>query len=195
MQARFSRGFVLNLIIIIESALLLVATIWSLIAKVNLLPLLSNVSPACILGGIACGLCLSGSSLAVSYIGKRKGDGISWLKHFNELVYKEMGPLFSESTLLDIVIIAVVSGFCEEILFRGVIQSTLGILTASILFAFGHFAGPKYIVYVFWSFAAGLIFGWLALATGSLWTPVMAHMACNFLSLTVLRYKIAREIE
>src|SRR5690625_6777987 len=46
--------------------------------------------------------------------------------------------IFKNRSISDIFILTVVIAICEEALFRGVIQKTIGFIQASILFAFVH---------------------------------------------------------
>src|SRR5262249_55491099 len=85
---------------------------------------------------------------------------------------------------------ALVPAVCEEILFRGFLQSGLarvverpaGVAAASsLVFALFHL-DP-------WRFSGilglGLFLAWLRLATGSLWAPMAAHAASNIFSIAL----------
>ena len=89
--------------------------------------------------------------------------------------------------IVDLALISVTSGFCEEIFFRGLLQVKLGIILASIAFGMLHFPGLKYWFYVFWATASGIILGYLFIFTGSLWTPITAHAVNNFIGLMLLK--------
>lgn len=83
--------------------------------------------------------------------------------------------------------LAVLSGFAEEIFFRGAVLgafSTAGWLWSSLLFALLH-SGPGRALR-FWSlfaFAAGLAFAGLAVWRGNLLAPVVAHVTVNAVNL------------
>ncbi len=78
---------------------------------------------------------------------------------------------------------ALLTGVCEEILFRGVLLrifqdflgSLLSLILSALLFATVHGAGQ-------WldTFLAGLALGACYLATGRLWLPIGGHLAHNF---------------
>lgn len=83
--------------------------------------------------------------------------------------------------------LAVLSGFAEELFFRGAVQgafATLGWLWAALLFALLH-TGPGR-VYRLWSlfaFVAGVVFGLLTAWTGNLLAAVVAHTLVNAVNL------------
>lgn len=91
-----------------------------------------------------------------------------------------------EFSLEDIIFIAVMSGIGEEILFRGWIQTYMGIVTASILFGLIHIWGKEGIGYGVYAVGMGFILGYLYSYTGNLWAPVLAHTVNNFLGLYAL---------
>ncbi len=86
----------------------------------------------------------------------------------------------------DILFIAVMSGLGEEILFRGWIQTQLGIIVASVLFGLIHIWGKEGIGYGVYAIGMGFILGYLFQYTGSLWAPVLAHTINNFIGLYAL---------
>jgi len=76
--------------------------------------------------------------------------------------------------------LAATSGLAEEAFFRGALQPHVGLLLASALFAAAHFAPRReFLPWPFFAFAAGLAFGALFDATGSLVAPVVAHAGVN----------------
>jgi hypothetical protein len=111
-------------------------------------------------------------------------------KAFNQLVYEIMGPLFAHSKMIDIALIAAASGFCEEVFYRGVLQTEFGIIIASLIFGICHFAGMQFYLYVIWAALAGYLFGLLFDISHSLWLPITAHAFSNFVSIIILRQKM-----
>ncbi len=96
---------------------------------------------------------------------------------------KQAGVGYNQALLL-----ALASALGEEIWFRGAVQSFFvdylglyaGWLAQAALFAAGHPApGRAGRFYVVWAFAAGLIFGALYLASGSLVPGILAHFLYN----------------
>ncbi len=109
----------------------------------------------------------------------------------NRLVDEFVVPLFAGCRIADFAVIAIVAGFGEELLFRGVIQAALanwlgitaGIAIASLLFGVAHIITPTYA-----SLAAliGAYLGWLAFASGDLLAPIMTHAIYDFAALVHL---------
>lgn len=91
------------------------------------------------------------------------------------------------------VALALLSGFAEELFFRGAVQgafSTHGWLWSSLLFALLH-SGPGR-AFRFWglfAFAAGLAFAGLMAWRGNLLAPITAHAVVNAINL----HRMARE--
>src|SRR5262249_10325104 len=117
------RVTLLNVTLIVEGFLLSAATVWSWASSIQLAPAMS-LQPKMLLIGSACGLGLAISSFLLLWLGKNVGI----LSNLRETILTEIAPLFGELTWLDALLVAAVSGFCEEVLFRGVIQSQCGLL-------------------------------------------------------------------
>ncbi len=85
--------------------------------------------------------------------------------------------------------LAVVSGFAEELFFRGAVQGQWGLWIAALLFALLH-SGPGRAFYLWTAFAAvaGVAFGLLTRHTGNLLAPILAHTLVNALNL----YRLVR---
>ncbi len=83
----------------------------------------------------------------------------------------------------------VAPAICEELLFRGTIQSGLkkygkwaSIISASLIFMLMH-GGPEQTVH---QFIVGIIVGLIFYETGNLWLSVIVHFFNNFISITQL---------
>jgi membrane protease YdiL (CAAX protease family) len=96
-------------------------------------------------------------------------------------------------------VLALLSGFCEEIFFRGVLNQALfprfGIISAalisSFLFAYIHFIGqtrrfggmlPLYT-------AIGVYLWFENSITGSLWSVALTHVVYNFVAIVWIRWR------
>lgn len=184
MQTRsIDRVTLLNITIFVEAFLLLSATFWSHVANVQLLPML-QIDTKCMLIGAGAGLAIAACSFLMLWLGKY----VSLLSDLRNITLQQIAPLFGDLTLFDLVAVAVLSGFCEEVLFRGVMQAQFKIWATSLIFALFHCPNLKFLSYGAWVFAAGIFLGWLAMYTGSLWAPIVAHATSNCLSLLFLRY-------
>jgi membrane protease YdiL (CAAX protease family) len=84
---------------------------------------------------------------------------------------------------------AVVAGVCEEVACRGLLARALaaryrtwvGVAGSAIAFSLLHMSLPRALP----TFALGLVLGWLALASGSVWPAVAAHVANNAMVLVI----------
>jgi membrane protease YdiL (CAAX protease family) len=87
----------------------------------------------------------------------------------------------------DLIWLGLLPGLSEELLFRGVMLSDLGLGTlalvvSSIAFGVLHFSGSQQWPYVIWATVVGFILGYSAIATGNLLIPIIAHIFTNFMS-------------
>lgn len=83
---------------------------------------------------------------------------------------------------------AFIPALCEELFFRGVILSeyrSLGganaVIVSALSFAMVHFSYDNFLVYFF----SGAVFGFSAIVTRSIFTPMILHMINNLLNLYV----------
>ena len=91
---------------------------------------------------------------------------------------------------LALLVVAVLPGVCEEVLFRGFVLAGLGrlgrwpglVLTA-LLFGLAHASLYRFLP----TATLGLLFGWLALRTGSVACSALAHALNNAVALLLLR--------
>lgn len=88
--------------------------------------------------------------------------------------------LFSNLPLWHIAIISIVVGFNEELLFRGALQSIVGVIITSIIFTLIHFRYLNKIVLLIYTFLTGLGLGILAYYT-EWFTAFLAHVIIDFI--------------
>jgi hypothetical protein len=91
-----------------------------------------------------------------------------------------LGPLTSD----EILVLALLSGFGEEILFRGVLLGRIGLVWSSLLFAAMHFPFRRSLWP--WTVFAGVIGVVLAGVTQwaqSLWPAIFIHLTVNYFNL------------
>ncbi len=119
-----------------------------------------------------------------------KADRIPMLGSLKKIVLKEVGAIFRNSSINDLIVISLLAGIGEEFLFRGVIQVKFGIVFASILFGLLHFVSPAYaIVTTVMGFYLGVIFQ----KSGGLLAPVIIHFLYDLAALVYLRYFVKAE--
>ncbi len=89
-------------------------------------------------------------------------------------------------TVFQCALMAIGSGIFEEVLFRGFLQSHLGLVAASIVFGVLHYdkALKRYMVF---AMGAGLVLGGLTIASGSLVPAIVAHVVNNFVGFLLAR--------
>ncbi len=94
-----------------------------------------------------------------------------------------LGPL----TLVQTTFLALISGFAEEVFFRGAVQPRVGLAVASILFGFAHFVPRReFYLWTVFSVFAGFLLGTLFQYTGNLIAPIAAHALVNAVNLPIL---------
>jgi uncharacterized protein len=84
-------------------------------------------------------------------------------------------------------LLSITSSVGEELFFRGFLLSLFGqwwpvwlaLLVQALLFAAMHPAPRRAWLYPVWAFGGGIIFGAIALASGSVWPGVLAHYVFN----------------
>jgi uncharacterized protein len=81
--------------------------------------------------------------------------------------------------------LALLTGVVEELFFRGWLMPHVGLVVQAALFMLLHPAGRSGWMYTLFTGFAGLVFGALVLATGSLVPALVAHVAVNAHGLTV----------
>lgn len=83
--------------------------------------------------------------------------------------------------------LALLSGFAEELFFRGAVQRDWGFWLATALFATLHTGRDRGLwVWTVFAAIAGMAFGGLVLWTGNLLAAIVAHVLVNAINLTRL---------
>jgi CAAX protease family protein len=115
--------------------------------------------------------------------------GTKSVRRLVALVVEQLGPLLAPRSPLELVLLAALAGFAEEILFRGVLQAGLAravpesvaLVVASAAFGLAHFITPAYAVL---ASLAGLYLGGVFLLQGSLTAPIVAHAVYDIVALS-----------
>lgn len=89
--------------------------------------------------------------------------------------------IFAKRSIFHIFIIALVVSFCEEILFRGVLQNMIGYVLANTIFAIIHFRYLSKPVLFFMVVGVSFLLGYLFLRTNNLFVPIFAHFIIDFI--------------
>ncbi len=138
-----------------------------------------------VLRGLAATLPLVGGLLVLRQI---RGGALDKL---NRLVDEMLVPLFTGCNIFQLALISLLAGVGEELLFRGVLQpifmvwwgTIAGLCIVSVVFGLLHSLTAAYAVL---ATIVGAYLGWLALATGNLLVPIIAHALYDFVALVYL---------
>jgi hypothetical protein len=110
-------------------------------------------------------------------------------------VEERLGPYLADASPAGVVLLALLAGLGEELLFRGVIQVWLAertslwlaLATASLLFGAGHLLSAWYALL---ASLIGAYLGILFLVSGNLLAPIIAHAAYDVVALVVLARRV-----
>ena len=102
------------------------------------------------------------------------------LRDLEEVLARQIGPLSSSEALA----LALISGFAEELFFRGAMQTSWGWGWATLIFTLMHFGpGRVFRWWTLFAFIAALVFGGLTLHRGTLLAAIVAHIVVNSINL------------
>lgn len=103
-------------------------------------------------------------------------------------LHESLAGVVRGSSDTDLVVAALASGIGEELLFRGLLTQTIGLIASSVIFGLLHqVRGPARFAWAAWAGAMGLLLGGLFVATGSLVGPIVAHVLTNAVNLRFVR--------
>lgn len=106
-----------------------------------------------------------------------------WARQLSAAMRKLLGELDGVSIL----VIAVFSALGEEMLFRGLLQPSIGIVWSSLIFGLLHIGpGRRFLPWTIMAIGMGFVFGGLYYVTGNLLAPILAHFTINFFNLHAL---------
>ncbi len=115
---------------------------------------------------------------------------LSSARELEEQLAELLGPLQRP----EIIALALLSGFAEELFFRGAVQGAWGWFPATVLFTLLHTGpGSTYRAWTAFAGVAGLALAGLMLWRGNLLAPVLAHVVVNAVNLDQLAKKSGAE--
>lgn len=172
-----SRTAFLRLEWLLSLGLILLSVVW---ARVRGLALAAPLvpTPSAVALGVAAGAALWGT---IPLLLRAPTMQRVW----NEI----LRPFSATLATRDVVTIAVLSGVTEELFFRGILLPETGLVLSSVCFGALH---ALCAVYFAWATAVGAGMGALALGSGSLVAPIVAHATYNLGALLVLRRSALR---
>ncbi len=133
-------------------------------------------------------------------------SNFSFIQNTKDKLEDVLISFFSDFQTVHILLIALLSGCGEEILFRGFLQQVLqsnyfgsdniwlGIFLSNMLFGLAHWLSPFYALY---AGVLGLILGVVMVYSDNLLTPILIHTTYNFLVLYYLlkyRWKVRNRV-
>jgi membrane protease YdiL (CAAX protease family) len=158
-----------------------------------------DVSPLAVIGpvgsGVLWGVAAALPLLIALYWTLR--TPIASIRRLVALVDEQIGPLLVPLSLFELGILALMAGFSEEILFRGVLQVGLGrwlspaaaLIATSVCFGLVHFASRTYALV---AGVMGCYLGILFLLADSLVAPIVSHGLYDFAALVLLARRARR---
>lgn len=138
--------------------------------------------------GTAAGVAAAAGLAALQYWLLRFAPDRGLVRGLRQLYRDALKPLFANLSMLEIVIVSVLAGLGEELLFRGAVQPAWGWTAASVLFGLCHVGGRATWPLGVWAAAVGFLLGWLSAATGGLLAPIVAHALYDALALSYIRW-------
>ena len=118
-------------------------------------------------------------------------DRMPTLRKLGEELYEAMAPI----TTVRVAVLAGLSGICEEALFRGPLQATVGWPVAAVLFALSHGGlSRRHLTWTGFALIAGLLFGAMVEYYGSLSPAIVAHVTVNAINMRRLQRFAKRQL-
>ena len=134
--------------------------------------------------GVAVAIALS----LVQWWLQRWAPGVGPVRAMRDLQRTVFEPLFAPLSAAELVAISALAGVGEEILFRGAVQTAFGWPIATLAFGACHL-GLSWRGWVLgvWATLAGAVLAALAITTGGLMAPIVAHAGYDLAALLWIR--------
>lgn len=156
---------------------LAIAGILWLGARHGRLPLSIFLVPSALAADVLWGLGIGVALLAGWWLTAKAIPGVRRLE--DQLASVLVGIDRSEAVAL-----ALISGFAEELFFRGAMQQSWGYWPTVVVFGILHTGpGRSFLWWTAFALGAGALFGWMVLERGTLLPAVLAHMVVNGVNL------------
>lgn len=106
------------------------------------------------------------------------------LRQIRKALLETLGSELAICRWWELIGLAVVTGFSEEALFRGLFQEWIGMWWSSLIFGLLHWVTP---LYALLAGGIGLLLGWsVKYWTGNLITPIVVHILYDYLAFLVV---------
>lgn len=127
--------------------------------------------------GLAAALALGALTVWGSRLSARR---TAWGRAMHREFRQVLGALSSR----EILALSLLSAAGEEVLFRGVLHSRLGLLITAVLFAALHMPFRRSLIpWTVFAFVLALVLGVLTTLAGSLWPAIVLHFVINYFNL------------
>jgi len=181
------RTKLLLLALLVEGGALIVALVLARLWGISLTPLSEHILRDILIGTAAAVIPFALFVFSLS----EKARTVPIIRSVRKTITGDIRTLFASTTVVDIFLISLLAGLAEELLFRGVIQATWGIIAASIFFGLVHSVTPAYILL---ATVIGFYIGLLYHCFQSLLIPIQLHCIYDFGALIYLRYFVKEQI-
>lgn len=163
-----------------QALTLIIGIIWLLFQRQNLVHLLALPDT---LSTLWWGLALAAAVVAVDLLISRwVPDDATDDGGVNERIFKYRA-------VWHIAVISFIVAICEELLFRGAIQHAIGPYWTSIVFAAIHVRYLRHWIPTGLVFSISYGLGWIYEQSGSIWAPIIAHFAIDFVMGLIIRFR------
>lgn len=107
------------------------------------------------------------------------------LRRIREFLSRELAPSLSILRWYDLILMSVLAGVSEELLFRGLLQPWIGPLWSNVLFGAVHWITPLYALI---AFAIGSYLSWTMSVPEphNLLTPIVTHAVHDYLAFLMI---------
>lgn len=122
-------------------------------------------------------------TFALFYVTYRSPVG--QLRKIRDFLARELAPSLANLRWFDLILLSLLAGVSEELLFRGLLQPWLGALWSNVLFGAVHWITP---LYALLAFAIGSYLSWLmaVIEPSNLLTPIVTHAVHDYLAFLMI---------
>ncbi len=174
---------IVSRLVIPQIILLTISILWMLIFPQDNILKYFNFNIQVVLIGLVAGSTLALLGNAFYHFAKKTGKFYEAV----ELFEQNLSPVIKILAPIDIILMSSISGFCEEVFFRGLLFKKVGIIISSIAFGLLHLPKPKFWIYAAWASGSGAILALLFFWTNSILTPIIAHVINNLIGMILLK--------
>lgn len=101
-----------------------------------------------------------------------------------------LGSTVVSLTAVDIMLLSAAAGIGEELFFRGMLQSYIGVVAAAVVFGLLHALTPAYFVL---ATVIGIYFGFVYESTNNLLIPMVGHAVYDIFALHLMRWQFEQQ--